>query len=73
MSYKKVSDGIYKAENGMTIKRHNAVNQFTGRAMSGETRWYIYDANGTKIDWTITLKEAKQVVEGKSIGYEISR
>ena len=63
MKYEKIADGIYKAENGMTIKRHNTTNIFTGRVMSGETRWYIYDISGAKIDWTFTLKEAKEVVE----------
>ena len=67
MKYKRIADGIYKAENGMTIKRHTFKNIFTGGVMSGETIWDIYDINGTRIDYTITLKEAKKVVEGEQL------
>lgn len=65
MNYKKISNGIYKAENGMTIKKHTFKNIFTGGVMS-EAIWDIYDINGTRIDYTITLKQAKEVVEGKN-------
>lgn len=66
MKYEKLASGIYKAENGMTIKKHTFKNIFTGGVMS-EAIWDIYDINGTRIDYTITLKEAKKVVEGEQL------
>lgn len=64
MKFTKIDSGIYKSENGYKIKKHNPMNMFTGRPMSSEsTRWYIYNENNEKIDWTFTLKEAKEIVE----------
>lgn len=64
MTFTKIESGIYKSENGYTIKKHIPTNMFKGRAMNArETRWYIYNENNEKIDWTFTLKEAKEIVE----------
>jgi hypothetical protein len=64
MKFTKIDNGIYKSENGYTIKKHVPMNQFTGRPMNtSETRWYIYNSNNEKINWAFTLKEAKEIVE----------
>jgi len=64
MKFTKIDAGIYKSENGYTIKKKVAMNIFTGRPMSSrETRWHIFNENNEKVDWTFTLKEAKELVE----------
>ena len=64
MKFTKIKTGIYKSENGYTIKKNASMNIFTGKPMSSEnTRWYIYNSNNEKIDWAFTLKEAKEIVE----------
>ena len=63
-AFKKIGNGIFKSEDGYTIKKHAPMNIFTGKQMSArETRWYIFNSNGEKIDWAFTLKEAKMIVE----------
>lgn len=64
MTFTKVDSGVYKSENGYTIKKKIAMNMFTGRPMSSrETKWLIFNSNNEEIDWTFTLKEAKAMVE----------
>lgn len=64
MKFNKIESGIYKSENGYTIKKKEAINMFTGRPMSSrETRWHIFNSNNEEVDWTFTLKEAKSMVE----------
>lgn len=62
MKFTKISVGKYKAENGYTIKSNACKGMFTGRMMKADF-WYIYDAEGNRIDGACTLKEAKQIVE----------
>ena len=64
MTFTKIKSGIYKSENGYTIKKEVAMNMFTGRPMSSrETRWHIFNSNNEKVDWAFTLKQAKALVE----------
>lgn len=64
MMFTKVESGIYKSENGYTIKKYTPMNMFTGKSMSSrETRWYIYNSDNEKVDYAFTLKEAKSIVE----------
>lgn len=46
-----------------SIMRSNFKNGWTGKPMS-EQVWYIYK-NGEKVDYGITLKEAKSIAESK--------
>ena len=64
MKFTKAGNGCYKSENGYTIKKYTPMNKFTGKAMNAsETRWHIYNVNDEKVDWALTLKEAKSIVE----------
>lgn len=62
MKFTKIKAGVYKSENGYTIKQASGYNMFTGKLMSGGA-WYIYDLNGERVDCAITLKQAKTYVE----------
>lgn len=63
MKFTKIEAGKYESENGYIIKKHMPMNGFTGKPMSSrETRWHIFK-DGNKIDWALTLKEAKEIVE----------
>lgn len=64
MTFTKIENGVYKSENGYTIKKYVPMGMFSGRQMNAsETRWHIYNSNNEKVDWTFTLKEAKTMVE----------
>lgn len=63
MTFTKIDSGVYKSENGYTIKKYVPMGMLTGRPMNGETRWHIYNSNNEKIDYAFTLKEAKAIVE----------
>lgn len=64
MKFNKIDSGVYKSENGYTIKKKVVMNMFTGRPMSSrETRWLIFNSNNEEVDWALTLKEAKVMVE----------
>ena len=64
MKYIKVETGIYKSDNGYTIQKFIPYNTFTGRPMSSrETIWHIYNSANEKIDFALTLKEAKAIIE----------
>ena len=64
MVFTKVESGIYKSENGYTIKKHTPMIIFKGNPMSSrETRWYIYNSDNEKVDYAFTLKEAKTIIE----------
>ena len=62
MKFTKIHAGLYKSENGMTIKSNASKGMFTGRMMKADF-WYILDSEGTRIDGACTFKEAKQIVE----------
>ena len=62
MKYTRIKEGLYKAENGMTIKSNAGLNMFTARMMK-PTFWYIYNETGERIDGGMTLKQAKQIIE----------
>lgn len=62
MKFTKIKEGLYKAENGMTIKSNAGRNMFTARMMK-PTFWYIYNEVGERIDGGMTLREAKQIIE----------
>lgn len=62
MKYTKVKAGIYESENGYRIVKDNGMNIFTGKPMS-DAIWRIYNQNHEKVDFALTLKEAKALVE----------
>lgn len=64
MKYTKVADGIYKSESGYTIKKNVSRNIFTGRDMAGCV-WHIFNSDNEKVDFGLTLKEAKHIVENE--------
>ena len=73
MKYTRIGDGVYRASNGMTIKRKDPMSIFGHSMSSSEIKWYIYDANGKYANWTLLLREAKAVVEGRDHGYDFSK
>ena len=62
MTFKKIEAGIYKSENGYTIKKVVSTNIFTGKPMS-DSIWYIYNSDNKSVAVALTLKEAKELVE----------
>ena len=64
MKYTKIEAGVYESENGYRIVKNNGMNIFTGKPMS-DAVWHIYK-NHKKVDFALTLKEAKAVVEAMS-------
>lgn len=63
MKYTKLRDGLYKAENGMTIKSNAGVNLWTKKVMK-PTFWYVYGEEGNQTVYGgETLKEAKDDLE----------
>lgn len=61
MKFTKIETGLYRAENGIEIRKKTFTNMFTGRTMSGAV-WHIFKDN-EKIDFANTLTEAKRIVE----------
>lgn len=61
-AFVRVVAGVYKSNDGYTIRKKVFRNIFTGRNMS-EFVWEIYDTNNVKVDSALTLKEAKSLVE----------
>jgi len=68
MKIKRISAGLYKADNGYTIKSNASKNIFTGRPIKADF-WYIYDAEGNRVDGDVSYADAKarleELVNGK--------